>query len=375
MQQSEVFVIRQYASLLCGLALALCMSLASATEPGITISTWGGAYQNAQQQALFTPFEAQTGIKIHTQLQQGGLDMLTGDSVPDLVDMEEADGQLACDKGLLHTMDYLAVVARANNGLPIKDDFLPQAFSPCGVAHMTFSTLVAFDSNAFTDEKPSNIRDFFDLKRFPGKRGLRKHSGTILEWALMSYGVPISQVYDLLSTERGLRLAFRRLDSLRGHIVWWDKPEEPGQLLSAGTVSMSSGYNGRFFDDQLTNKAITLLWDGQIIDRSIWVIPAAIENPDPALTQFIRFATQPKQMAKLAEHIPYGPSRVSAMKYIGNHPIEGMLMMHHLPTNPNHLERALFRDTRWYAKTDTLRSRAFERWLSRSKGLQHPQSQ
>jgi putative spermidine/putrescine transport system substrate-binding protein len=189
----------------------------------------------------------------------------------------------------------------------------------------------------------------------------------------MSYDVPISQVYDLLSTERGLRLAFRRLESLRGNIVWWDKPEEPGQLLSEGKVTMSSGYNGRFFDDQINNKAITLLWDGQIIDRSIWVIPAAIKNPDPALTQFIRFATQPKQMARLAERIPYGPSRSSALKYIGNHPVEGTLMMHHLPTNPNHLKRSLFRDTGWYAKTDKLRSQAFERWLSLSKGLQHSQ--
>ncbi|WP_022952027.1 extracellular solute-binding protein [Leucothrix mucor] len=374
MQQSEARVIPKLSSLLCGVALALLVSSAVADEqPSITISTWGGAYQAAQQQALFTPFEAQTGIKINTQLQQGGLDMLTGDNVPDLVDMEEADGQLACEKGLLHKMDFVPVVAPEKAGLSVKDDFLPKAFLPCGVAHMTFATLVAFNTNAFQDEKPSTIKDFFDLKRFPGKRGLRKNSGTILEWALMADGVPISQVYDLLSTERGLRLAFRRLESLRGNIVWWDKPEEPGQLLSEGKVTMSSGYNGRFFDDQTSNKAITLLWDGQIIDRSIWVIPAAIKKPGPALTQFIRFATQPKQMARLAERIPYGPSRSSALKYIGNHPIEGTLMMHHLPTNPNHLKRSLFRDTGWYAKTDTLRSQAFDRWLSLSKGLQHSQ--
>ena len=374
MQQSEARVIPKLSSLLCGVALALLVSSAVADEqPSITISTWGGAYQAAQQQALFAPFEAQTGIKINTQLQQGGLDMLTGDNVPDLVDMEEADGQLACEKGLLHKMDFVPVVAPEKAGLSVKDDFLPKAFLPCGVAHMTFATLVAFNTNAFQDEKPSTIKDFFDLKRFPGKRGLRKNSGTILEWALMADGVPISQVYDLLSTERGLRLAFRRLESLRGNIVWWDKPEEPGQLLSEGKVTMSSGYNGRFFDDQISNKAITLLWDGQIIDRSIWVIPAAIKKPDPALTQFIRFATQPKQMARLAERIPYGPSRSSALKYIGNHPVEGTLMMHHLPTNPNHLKRSLFRDTGWYAKTDTLRSQAFDRWLSLSKGLQHSQ--
>ena len=289
--------------------------------------------------------------------------MLTGDNVPDLVDMEEADGQLACDKGLLHRIDYAEILAPDKGGAPLKKDFLPQAFLPCGVAHMTFSTLVGFDSKAFPDEKPLSIKDFFDLKRFPGKRGLRKKPGTILEWALMADGVPVSQVYDLLSTERGLRLALRRLESIRGHIVWWDKPEEPGQLLKDGKVTMSSGYNGRFFNDQLKNKALSLLWDGQIIDRSIWVIPAAITNPDPKIKQFIRFATQPKQMARLAERIPYGPTRLSALKLIGNHPVEGISMMNHLPNNPHHLKRSLFRDTGWYARTDKLRSEAFERWL------------
>lgn len=365
MQQFEVGVIAKYSSLLCGLALTLCVSLVKSedTISEVVISTWGGAYQDAQQQALFTPFEALSGIHISTQLQKGGLDMLTGENVPDLVDMEEADGQLACDKGLLHRIDYAEFVVPYKDGAPVKNDFLPQAFLPCGVAHMTFSTLVGFDSDAFPDEKPLGIRDFFDLKRFPGKRGLRKNSGTILEWALMADGVPVSQVYDLLSTERGLRLAFRRLESIREHIVWWDKPEEPGQLLKAGKVTMSSGYNGRFFGDQLQNNALSLLWDGQIIDRSIWVIPAAITNPDPKIKRFIRFATQAKQMAKLAERIPYGPTRLSALKYIGNHPTEGIPMMNHLPSNPHHLKRSLFRDTRWYARTNKLRSQAFERWL------------
>lgn len=371
MLRSERGVIVELFSLLCGLVLTLCVGVLAA-ETDITISAWGGAYQKAQQQALFTPFEKLTGIQINTQLQSGGLDMLTSDNVPDLVDMEEADGQLACDKGLLHRIDFAEMLESEKRDVPIKNDFLSNAFLPCGVAHITFSTLVAFDANAFPNEKPLVIKDFFDLKRFPGKRGLRKNSGTILEWALMADGVPISQVYDLLSTERGLRLAFRRLESLRGHIVWWDKPEEPGQLLAAGQVTMTSGYNGRFFDDQIKNKALTLLWDGQIIDRSIWVIPSAITELKTEVKQFIRFATQPKQMAKVAERIPYGPTRLSALKYIGNHPIEGIAMKNHLPSSPLHLKRALFRDTRWYARTHKLRSQAFDRWLQLKDGLGLP---
>lgn len=372
MPQSKAGVITKLSSFLCGVALSFCVSPVAAdsetTIPELVISAWGGTFQDAQQHALFAPFEKQTGIHISTQLQKGGLDMLTGDNVPDLVDMEEADAQLACDKNLLHRIDFEELLEPEKGDVSVENDFMPKAFLPCGVAHMTFSTLVGFDANAFPDEKPSAIGDFFDLKRFPGKRGLRKNSGTILEWALMADGVPVSQVYDLLSTERGLRLALRRLESIRGNIVWWDKPEQPGQLLESGRVSMSSGYNGRFFDDQLKNNKLSLLWDGQIIDRSIWVIPAAITEPNSKIKQFIRFATQTKQMARLAERIPYGPTRLSAMKYIGNHPIEGMSMKNYLPTNPHYLKRSLFRDTRWYARTDKLRSGAFDDWLGLNAG-------
>ena len=51
----------------------------------------------------------------------------------------------------------------------------------------------------------------------------------------MAEGVPIDQIYDLLSTDRGMRLAFRRLDSIRDHIVWWDDPKEPAALLKIRT--------------------------------------------------------------------------------------------------------------------------------------------
>ena len=69
----------------------------------------------------------------------------------------------------------------------------------------------------------------------------------MLEWALRSYGVPRSQIYDLLSTERGLRLAFKRLDSIRDDIVWWEGGAEPVELLTSGRAAMATGFNGRFF--------------------------------------------------------------------------------------------------------------------------------
>ncbi|MEZ5538243.1 MAG: ABC transporter substrate-binding protein [Thiolinea sp.] len=327
----------------------------------LLIATWGGAYEQAQQQALFAPFTQQTGIKIKTLAYNGGIAVLQAEPLPDLVDMPEEDAHRACAQGLLVRADFSRLLIKEPD-TRLRTDFLPDAIQPCGVAHLTFSTLLAYDSRAFPGEKPQRSADFFDTRRFPGKRGLRREPTDVLEWALLADGVPLSQVYDLLSTERGMRLALRRLESIREHIVWWDEADEPASLLQSGQVTMTSGYNGRFFLARSTENPLNIIWDGQIIDRDVWVVPAQ-NQLSSEIRQFIRFATSAASLARLAEHIPYGPTRHSAMARIGNHPQRGIPMRDHLPTAPRYLEGALFRDTRWYAKTAAWRERVFREWL------------
>ena len=51
---------------------SLCLGSLSAhaDQQTLTIATWGGSYERAQQKALFGPFEAATGIQINTQYLQ-----------------------------------------------------------------------------------------------------------------------------------------------------------------------------------------------------------------------------------------------------------------------------------------------------------------
>lgn len=335
-----------------------------ADQQSLTIATWGGSYQSAQQKALFDPFEAATGIQINTQYYNGEIAILKGDLVPDIIDMTMDDALLACEQNLLQKLELSKILVPSPDGLEPEKDFITGTLLPCGVAHISYSTLIAYDDRAFTGEKPQQIADFFNVERFPGKRALSKQPSAILEWALMTEGVPINQIYDLLSTDRGMRLAFRRLDSIRDHIVWWDDPKESAALLKSGQVVMSSGYNGRFFDAQTRGDTITMIWDGQIIDWDVWVLPLKPDQTNDATNQFLRYVTRSENMAKLAEHIPYGPSRLSALKRIGLHPLYKIAMRDHLPTAPHHLDRALFRDANWYARTSTLRNNRFWEWIN-----------
>lgn len=345
----------------------------------LVIGTWGGPYEAAQQAALFSPFEQRSGIGVRTREYTGGLEVFDEPLLPDLLDMLEDEAEVACRAGLLKPIDYASLskanivytsqlANQMNKHLIDKDDFSRKdfqtgAFSRCSVAHLTFSTLIAYDERAFTAEKPRRINDLFDLERFPGKRALQRSPAALFEWAMMAEGVPISQIYDLLSTKRGLRLALKRLDVLRGQIVWWDKPAEAVALLESGDVVMASGYNGRFFDAWSRGATINMIWDGQIIDRSVWGIPKASEVDERTILSFLHFALHPERLAHISRQIPYGPSRASAFNYIGLNPDTGIVMSDHLPTAPHHLANALHRDTRWYASTSRLRERYFSHWM------------
>jgi len=332
----------------------------------ITIATWGGSYEKAQQTALFEPFENATGVQINILRYNGGEEILKSDALPDVIDMTLEDAVHACDQNLLHKLKLDSIVKTDIDEFKARKDFIGEALFPCGVAHLSYSTLIAYDDRKFSGEKPQRIKDFFDIERFPGKRALHKKPSEILEWALIAEGVPVDQVYDLLSTARGLRLAFRRLDSIRDHIIWWENPKQAAALLQSGKAVMASGYNGRFFNAQLNGAPITMIWDAQIIDWNVWVIPKnKIKKPPKLSYDFIRFVTQTDKMVKLAEIIPYGPSRKSALKRIGLHAEKGFSMRDHLPTAKHHLDRAIFRDATWYAKTVELRNARFWDWLNK----------
>ena len=352
--------LRSYITLLCCLFIPATLL----AQEELTIATWGGSYEKAQMTTIFEPFEEVTGNQIDTQNYSGGLAILNGDLIPDVIDMTLSDSLLACEQKLIKKMPFSKIMAKDKSVRNIKKDFTEGAILPCGVAHLSYSTLIAYDEIAFSGEKPQTIADFFDIKRFPGKRAIHKEPAAILEWAMMAEGVPIDQIYDLLSTERGMRLAFRRLDSIKEHIIWWENAKEPAALLKSKKAVMVSGYNGRFFEAQIQGAAISMIWDGQIVDWNVWAVPNKKKIKSETINAFIQFATQSENMARLAEQIPYGPSRISALKRVGLHPTKGFAMRGHLPTAPHHLDRALFRDSRWYARTQAMRNDRFWAWLN-----------
>ena len=334
----------------------------------ITVVSWGGPYEHSQVKAYFEPFTERTGIRIDIARYDGGLDELRrqvsrGKVTWDVVDMTMADNRAACRQGLLVPIDH-ARLHPAPDGTPAEEDYVDGALTECGVAQIVYATVLAYNRDAFPGERPSRMKDLFDVERFPGKRALHKGPEGNLEWALRSYGVPRQDLYQLLSTERGLRLAFKRLERIRDHVTWWTSTDAPVELLVSGEAVIASQYNGRLFDAAAVHgHPIEIIWDGQIYELGSWGIPRGTRRLDDVL-EFVRFATGTRPLAEQSRYIPYGPARRSSMKLVSTHAQTGVDMRPHLPTTPRHFRTAIRKDTEWYASLyDRIRAR-FDAWLA-----------
>ena len=354
-----------------GATLALACGVSAAAEP-LTVATWGGAYEASQRKAYLEPFTAETGIAIETAAYRGGLEPLAGQRARDgdawdVIDMTMADHRRACSEGLLERMPA-GLRAPAPAATPPAEDFLADSFTPCGVAHIVFSTVVAYDKRAFPGARPYRIHHLFKPDLYPGKRALQRRPDAILEWALLSYGVPSEDLYSLLSTERGLRLAFGRLDAIRDEIVWWRDPAAAVRLLVEGEATMASGYNGRFFEAGVVRgEPIEIIWDGQIYELEAWGVLRDSPQAERAW-DFIRFATRTESLVRQASYIAYGPARLSAARQVGTHADTGVSMQPHMPTTPAHLESAVRKDADWYARTRSHLKERFDAWLAQGGG-------
>jgi len=351
--------------LLAALLMMVALGPAAVAEP-LRVLSWGGAYERAQRDALFAPFTERTGIAIEVDRYDGGLAGLrravtAGEAPWDVIDMTRSQAMAACREGLLQPLPH-GLPAPAPDGTPAERDFLPGAIGDCALTHSLFATVVAYRPDAFPGQRPTRIADLFDQQRFPGPRALQLTPAVNLEWALLSYGVPREELYRLLSTPRGLRLALERLGELEG-TRWWEAGDEPPRLLSQGEVVMASGYNGRFFDAMVNQgAAIEILWDGQVQEHETWAIPHHARDPETARA-FIRFATTTERLADLARHIPYGPARHSAAMRVSTHPPSGVDMRLHIPTHPLNATRAIEKDETWYARTLARMDEYFDDWL------------
>ena len=352
-----------------GVATATVALAGAASAADLTIVSWGGAYTKSQTEAYQKPYTEKTGTKIISEDYNGGLaevkaQVETGNVTWDLVDVEKADAIRGCDEGLFEKIDH-SILPPAPDGTPATEDFIEGTLFDCAIPTIVWSTIYAYDTTVFSDPAPSTMADFFDLEKFPGKRGMRKTPKANLEMALVADGVPASDIYDVLSTPEGVDRAFAKLDTIKDEVVWWEAGAQPPQLLADGEVVMTTAYNGRIFNAVAAEKKpFDIVWDGQVFDLDLWVIPKGAPNKDEAL-EFIKFSTDTQRLADQAAWISYGPARKSSAPLIGTYATDDSIEMGpQMPTAPENFETAVQDDYFFWADYQDELNERFNAWLA-----------
>lgn len=342
-------------------ALVHGLALAQASPASITVTSWGGAYTRSQQLAMHEPFATKTGIKVLSEDYNGGLaeiraQVKTGNVKWDVVDVEFAEALRGCDEGLFEKID-VARMPKGDDGSEARADFLPGMVNTCAVASISYANVVAWDK-ARLPQGPARLEDFFDTKKFPGKRGLKKEPNVNLEWALMADGVAPAEVYKVLSTPAGVERAFRKLDTIKGQIVWWTAGAQPPQLLAAGEVAMTSVYHGRIYDANTKDgRNFAVLWDGQITVPDLFVVVKGSRNGKAAM-DFVLQSTGTRALAEQTRHIPYAPSRKSSLKLVDDKTRAWL-------PGPSQAGRGFQTDAAWWSDHADELNQKFAAWLAR----------
>jgi putative spermidine/putrescine transport system substrate-binding protein len=314
--------------------------------PVLTVMTWPGTYGRAQTNAQMHPFGAARNVDVRPAFWDGDLADVRAmvdkrQYKADVIDFELPKAVQACKSGLLEKIDP-AILPAGTDGAPAARDFVPGSIGPCWVGSQVYSQVIAFSPKL--KRPPQSLADFFDTRKFPGRRALSRASAKFnLEMALLADGVAPGDVYKSLETPGGLDRAFARLKAL--HPIWAHDSAGALEWLKDGQAVMVTALNGDIAN--LKDFTPGIVWDHQLYEMDAFAIPAGDPAKNRAL-DYIAYATGSAPLAGVASWVPYGPARRSSLPLVKSNPETGQAMAPLLPTAPGNFKLAFAIDDGWW---------------------------
>ena len=312
--------------------------------PVLTVMTWPGAYGRAQASAQMRPYAVERDVDVRPALWDGDLAQVaamvqTRQFKADVIDFELPMAVDACRQGLLEKIDP-AILPPGADHTPAARDFVAGAIGPCWVGGMVYSQVLVFAPKL--KRKPATLADFFNRKKFPGRRALSRAAPKFnLEMALLADGAAPGDVYKILATPEGLDRAFHKLEALAP--VWAHDSADALGWVKNGQAVMATALNG----DIPTHDTPGVIWDHQLYEMEVFAIPKGDPGKKRAL-DFIAYATGSAPLAGVANWVAFGPARRSAIALVKDNPETRVPMRPLLPTAPENFANAFAVDDGWW---------------------------
>lgn len=312
----------------------------------LTILDWGSNYQTAHEAEYFKPCSSELGITIKTDEPTDISKIRTAvdsGNVPwDLVNVTNDFGGDKTGGAYLEPINY-SIVDKSK---------LVDGYAQKYRVGSDIEALVMAYNTDKTPKAPNTFADFFDTKAFPGKRAMYKSvSAGVLEAALIADGVKPENLYPL-----DLDRAFKKLDTIKKDIIWWETGAGIQSLLASGETSMALTWLSRAHDAAKVDGApVKISFNQWVQVDDYWVIPKGAKNAEMA-NKLINCMNDAKKQVAWAQKIVYGPTNKEAAKD------KSVMSEPNRPTN--HLDKRIaVNDDYWAENYDAIAQR-FNEWIA-----------
>lgn len=318
----------------------------------VVVADPGGAWTPAWGKAYHETFKSDTGIEsIQVARQYGPVasvkaQVQAGKYEWDITILDLQAHEALTAQGLLEPIAYDKYDFHA-------DEMMKEALLPDWVGTDVATTVLGYRTDKYKGDKvPRSWADFWDVKRFPGRRAMWKMPMDTLEIALLADGVPLDKLYPL-DVER----AFKSLGRIKPHIsVWWTSGAQGAQLIQSGEVDMIALWNGRIQPAIESGAPVAISWRQGILTMDGLGILKGAPNRENAQI-FVSYATRPDRMAVWVMGLPYGPTNTKALQHV---PPERAKI---LPTYPDNMAETRLTDYKFWAQNLPKLQERFQAWL------------
>jgi putative spermidine/putrescine transport system substrate-binding protein len=340
----------------------------------IVVVSWGGQYQDALFNDWVLPSAKNSKINIigrsYTGEYKNVTRMIESKSIAwDLIQVETFYAAEAMNSKLLEKFDP-----------PVPRDKIVESVNFKGLGDYAFPTIgwsyvLAWNNNVINKlplkpGPPQTWKDFWDVKKYPGKRALRNTPQGNIEIALFADGLSGEDIRTSLYEKNDLELvdrALKKLDQIKKDILWWKAGDQIQRDLESGNVVLAATWNGRVWlarRNPLTEPRKTfdvqLNYNQAILDYDWWIIPKGSKHIQEASRLINGLYDNMPGAIKFANDLGYGP------------PIKGWEdsnidkdLLKYMPTTKDNSSKQLVSDPNFWQRNHTEISEKWQAWQSK----------
>lgn len=264
----------------------------------------GGSTQVALEEAIIKPFTEETGIPVNivntTDMAKLKIQVQSKTTEWDLFDWVGPALMQAGSEGLLEKIE-----PDVFKGTTMFDN--P---SPYLVGYGFYVGGICWDP-ARNPKAPRNYREFWDVERFPGRRGLRMRASETLECAMLADGVPPKEIYPM-----DLDRAFKSLERIKPHIrKWVEQTQQTVGLVQTGELDYSYTYLNRAKAARDAGISMDFSQDQLVVYGSYYCVPKGAPHKDAAM-KYLSFLLRPDRLADFCKRVSVIPGNLKANAFL-----------------------------------------------------------